>query len=108
MCWDGFLWDILYFDYYHDKKIQKAPPGFFFAEKVEGLTGINQYILTFPENIYAITQQCAQKILGIPLANPFMRHVVTRGIRRPPEFVDIVEPLLEFLKNRGSAASVFS
>jgi hypothetical protein len=84
--WDGKTWDILYFDYYHQTKIKKAPVNYTFAEKVEGLTGINFSLSTFPIGIYEATQQCAEKMIGLPAANPKMRGLDTKSFKRSVAF----------------------
>jgi hypothetical protein len=99
--WDGLIWDILYFDYYHNKKINATPNGYVFSGKVEGITGVNKYINNFPNDIYEISQQLAQNIFGVPCANPFMRHVDTKKIKRSPEFVVKIESILESVSRQS-------
>lgn len=106
--WNGALFDILYFDYYHNKKIEIAPSGYSFANRVEGLTGINQYIDKFPQNIYEATQALAKKILGAPLANPLMRHVDTSKIKRPLEFGKKITQVIEDINDGNGVQSTRS
>ncbi|CAK7054575.1 MAG: hypothetical protein DELT_01157 [Desulfovibrio sp.] len=104
--WDGLVFDVLYFDYYYDEKINAAPKGYIFSEKVDGLTGVNQFVKNFPVNIYEETQGLAQKILGVPLANPFMRHIDARKIKIPPEFAEKIDLLLDGIAKQQTVTSI--
>lgn len=100
--WDGSVWDVLYFDYYHNRKTRKAPEGYAFAEKVEGITGTNKYLASFPAGVNEAAGSCANGILGVPLSNPFMRNINTCGFVKPAAHAQLVQKLLEAIRSRQS------
>ena len=100
--WDGKLWDILYLDCYHDRKIKGAPQ-YYTLNKVEGLTGVNSYLENFPSGIYEAAQKLTQNFLGLPLANPMMRHINTSRLRRPSKFLDEINKIKKELASRQTA-----
>ena len=81
--WDGSVWDILYFDYYHKGKTRKAPEDYTFAESINEAAGA-----------------CANSIFGVPLSNPFMRNINTSEFVRPADHARFVQDLLEVIQNR--------
>ncbi len=98
--WDGSVWDILYFDYYHKGKTRKVPEDYTFAERVEGITGTNKYVPSFPAGINEAAGACANSIFGVPLSNPFMRNINTSEFVRPADHARFVQDLLEVIQNR--------
>lgn len=98
--WDGSVWDVLYFDYYHMGKTRKAPDGYTFAEKVEGITGTNKLLASFPIGINEAAGACACGILGVPLSNPYMRNIKTTGFAKPAAHAQFVQELLDAIHGR--------
>ena len=100
--WDGKLWDILYLDCYHDRKIQGAPDNYT-LNKAEGLTGVHSYLENFPSGVYEAAQKLTQNFLGLPLANPMMRHIDTNRLRRPMKFLEEINNIEKQLASRYTA-----
>jgi hypothetical protein len=100
--WDGKTWDILYFNCYHRAKTKATPPQYTFAERVEGMNGINTKLVSFPDGIYEATLRSAKNITGSPCANPKMRDIQTAAWQRPPEFVEA----LQMVKSKLGASTI--
>jgi hypothetical protein len=89
--WDGQNWDILMLDMYHPVKSRLLPEGYSFAERVEGLTGTNKYLETFPQGlIESINEQ-----FGVMLpSNPFIRKNINwSALKRPIQQRQLVEQI---------------
>lgn len=101
---DGSGWDILFFDYYHLKKSDKTPEGYIFAGRVEGLTGTNRFIPSFPADLRDFAMHCASDIFGAPIVNPTLRDIKFQ--RRNDAHSRRVHVLLDTLAERNNPNTI--
>jgi hypothetical protein len=71
-----------------------------FSEKVEGITGTNKYLPSFPEGINEAAGQCGMASLMVPISNPFMRKIDTSGFVRPIKHAEFVQEIITAIRNR--------
>ncbi len=107
MSLDGSFKDKLFLDMYHDGQSKKLPEGYTSVAKVDGLTGVPDRLMDFPNGIYEAVAQYSKQVFGEILVAPELRKARTvgkqpangrKGGRNPHYFIERPPESQEYLR----------